>query len=130
MTNKTLTTPKTVKHKYMFTVLGLLAMTSLFGCNRDDISVAVAAVETPSNLYMDVHRNIEGLTAEGVAGAHQKDLETQGKYGVDYQKYWFDEETGSVFCLVEAPSAELASRVHLEAHGLVADEITLVAEGH
>ena len=29
-------------------------------------------------MYMDSHRNVEGLTAEAVAGAHQQDLEVQG----------------------------------------------------
>jgi hypothetical protein len=130
VTIKTPTTPKTIKEKFLFAILGVAALISLIGCNEDPIAVEVAMADTPGNLYMDVHRNIEGLTAEGVAGAHQKDLEIQGQYGVDYQKYWFDEESGSVFCLVKAPSAELASRVHEEAHGLVADEITLVAEGH
>ena len=33
-------------------------------------------------LFMDEHNNVEGLTAEAVAGAHQKDLEVQGKHGV------------------------------------------------
>lgn len=81
-------------------------------------------------LFMDEHRNVEGLTAEAVAGAHQKDLEVQGRYGVDYRAYWFNEQTGTVYCLVEAPDAEAAARVHREAHGLVADEITEVQEGH
>lgn len=67
--------------------------------------------------------------AVAVAGAHMKDLETQGKYGVKYLKYWVDEATGSVFCLVEAPSKEAAARVHREAHGLVADEIYEFIEG-
>jgi len=80
-------------------------------------------------LYMDVHNRVEGLTAEAVAGAHQRDLETQEKYGVNYLKYWFDEGSGRVFCLVEAPSAEAAATVHREAHGLVADDITEVQEG-
>lgn len=80
-------------------------------------------------LYMDVHHRVEGLTAEAVAGAHQKDLETQGRYGVQYRQYWFDEGSGKVFCLVEAPSKEAAESVHREAHGLVADEITEVREG-
>lgn len=80
-------------------------------------------------LYMDIHRNVEGLTAEAVAEAHQKDLEIQGDHGVNYIKYWFNEETGDVFCLVEAPSAEAADVVHREAHGLAADEITEVKEG-
>lgn len=34
------------------------------------------------------------------------------------------------FCLVEAPNAEAARQVHQEAHGLVADEIIEVQEGH
>ena len=80
-------------------------------------------------LYMDVHHHVEGLTAEAVAGAHQKDLETQDRHGVNYLKYWFDEGSGKVFCLVEAPIKEAAMAVHREAHGLVADEITEVKEG-
>ena len=80
-------------------------------------------------LFMDTHHHVEGLTAEAVAGAHERDLEVQGKYGVRYLKYWFDEGTGKVFCLVEAPSKAAAEAVHREAHGLVADEITEVMEG-
>lgn len=80
-------------------------------------------------LYMDVHHHVPGLTAEAVAGAHQRDLEVQGEYGVDYKHYWFDEATGKVFCLVEAPSADAATTVHREAHGLVADEVFEVQEG-
>jgi hypothetical protein len=80
-------------------------------------------------LYMDVHHHVDGLTADAVAGAHALDLEVQAKYGVNYLKYWFDEGTGKVFCLVEAPSKEAAITVHREAHGLVPDEITEVQQG-
>jgi uncharacterized protein DUF4242 len=80
-------------------------------------------------LYMDVHEKIEGLTAEAVAQAHKKDLETQTAYGVKYLKYWFDERTGKVFCLVDAPSKEAAAAVHRHGHGLVADSIFEVREG-
>ena len=80
-------------------------------------------------LYMDVHHKVEGLTAEAVAGAHAKDLEVQGKHAVNYRKYWFNEQTGRVYCLVEAPTREAAEAVHREAHGLVADEIVEVKEG-
>jgi len=79
--------------------------------------------------FMDEHRKIEGLTAEAVAAAHKRDLEVQGKHGVTYHRYWFDEGSGKVFCLIEAPSKEAAERVHREAHGLLADEITEVTEG-
>ena len=80
-------------------------------------------------LFMDVHNKVEGLTAEAVAGAHQRDLEVQDQHGVKYHKYWFDEASGKVCCLVEAPSKQAAEAVHREAHGLVADEITEVQEG-
>ena len=80
-------------------------------------------------LFMDIHHHVEGLTAEAVAGAHQADLKTQEKYGVKYIRYWFDEGSGKVFCLVEAPNKEAANAVHREAHGLVADEIIEVKEG-
>ena len=80
-------------------------------------------------LYMDSHKNVTDLTAEAVAGAHQKDLEVQGKHGVNYLKYWFNEAEGTVFCLVDAPSKEAAIAVHREAHGLVTDDVVEVQEG-
>jgi len=78
---------------------------------------------------MDHHRGVEGLTAEAVADAHRKDEEVQDEYGVTYHRYWFNEDTGEVFCLAEAPNKEAAETVHRAAHGLVADEITEVKEG-
>ena len=80
-------------------------------------------------LYLDVHHKIEGLTKEAIAQAHQRDLEVQDKHGVKYLRYWYDTESGRVYCLVEAPSREAAEAVHQEAHGHVADEINPVAEG-
>jgi Nickel responsive protein SCO4226-like len=80
-------------------------------------------------LFMDVHNHVEGLTEDAVAHAHQADLKTQGKYNVKYLNYWFDEGTGKVFCLIEAPSKEAAIAVHREAHGLVADELVEVKAG-
>ena len=79
-------------------------------------------------LYMDIHKKVDGVTAAAVADAHLKDVQSQGKYGVKYIKYWLDESSGTIFCLVDAPNKEAAERVHREAHGLVADEIHEVAE--
>lgn len=79
-------------------------------------------------LFMDTHSIEGGVSAADVAAAHQADLVTQGLYGVDYLRYWVDEEAGKIFCLVEAPDAEAAHTVHREAHGLVADEIYSVTE--
>lgn len=80
-------------------------------------------------LYMDIHKGVEGLTADAVAHAHEEDLKIQKKHGVNYMKYWFNENDGTVFCLCEAPNKEAAEAVHREAHGLVADEIIEVKEG-
>jgi Protein of unknown function (DUF4242) len=80
-------------------------------------------------LFMDVHKHVEGLTSEAVARAHQADLAVQEKHNVKYHRYGFDEATGKVFCLVEAPSRKAANAVHREAHGLVADELVEVKEG-
>jgi Nickel responsive protein SCO4226-like len=79
--------------------------------------------------FMDVHNMEGGVSAEDVAKAHQADVETQEKYGVNYKSYWVDEKGGKIFCLVDAPDAETAHTVHREAHGLVADEIYEVKEG-
>jgi hypothetical protein len=80
-------------------------------------------------LFIDVHKHVEGLTAEAVAHAHEADLKTQEKYDVKYLRYWYDEASCKVFCLVEAPNKEAAIAVHREAHGLLADELTEVKEG-
>lgn len=80
------------------------------------------------SLFMDVHNMEGGVSVEDVAGAHKADLATQGDHGVEYLKYWVDEEAGKIFCLVNAPDAEAANTVHREAHGLVADEIYSVSE--
>ena len=78
--------------------------------------------------FIDIH-DLPGVKADDVVGAHAADLRVQGAYGVDYQRYWVDEEAGKVFCLVEAPDRETAARVHREAHGLEAQVLHLVAEG-
>jgi class 3 adenylate cyclase len=71
---------------------------------------------------MDIHE-IPGATAEALAAAHVADLETQGKYGVVYHKYWFNESQGKAFCLCSAPNPEAAMSVHREAHGIVAQRL-------
>ena len=80
-------------------------------------------------LFMDVHHMDGRVSLADVAKAHQADLATQDKYGVDYRSYWVDEAGGKIFCLVEAPDAETANTVHREAHGLVANEIHEVKQG-
>jgi hypothetical protein len=81
-------------------------------------------------LYLDHHALGAGkVTAKDVAAAHRKDLAVQAKHKARFLNYWFDEATGTVTCLVEAPTAEDAVAAHKEAHGLVPETIDEVVEG-
>ena len=73
-------------------------------------------------IYMDIHRNVKAQPDE-VAMAHSMDLQVQSKYNVRYTRYWHNQESSCVYCLVEAPSMSDAIRVHKEAHGLAADQL-------
>jgi hypothetical protein len=78
--------------------------------------------------YMDMH-DIPGVKAPAVAEAHAADVKIQDQYNVNYKQYWVDEENGKVFCLVDAPDRETATRVHREAHGLEAHTLYEVEQG-
>ena len=80
-------------------------------------------------LFMDVHSLGGPVPMANAEQAHAADLATQERYGVNYLRYWVDEQQGKIFCLVEAPDAEAAASVHREAHGLLAEAIFPVAEG-
>jgi hypothetical protein len=80
-------------------------------------------------LFMDVHHINGGVSFDDVTEAHKADLQAQGRYDVQYLRYWVDESAGKIFCLVDAPDADAANTVHRTAHGLVADEIYPVQEG-
>lgn len=73
-------------------------------------------------LYMDRH-DIPGATAADVARAHQQDLRIQGDFDCRAITYWFDEQRGMAFCLIEAPSEQAVRDMHDTAHGLVPHEI-------
>ena len=73
-------------------------------------------------IFLDRH-DLTGVTAADIADAHRSDLEVQGRYGVRFLTYWFDDTRGTAFCLIDAPDIETAMRVHDEAHGKVARDV-------
>lgn len=82
------------------------------------------------NLYIDVHHLTPGkVKYEDVAKAHAKDLATEGKYNVQFLKYWVDEKQGLVYCLSTATDTQSIRKTHAEAHGLLPAEIYLVTDG-
>lgn len=75
--------------------------------------------------FMDVHHGMQGITADQLNQAHQADLAIEGDEGVHFEHAWADPESGTVYCLSEAPSAEAVQRIH-ERAGHKADEIHAV----
>jgi leucyl aminopeptidase (aminopeptidase T) len=80
-------------------------------------------------VFMDTHRFKDEMPSdEEIRKAHAADVSVQERHGVNYMKYWVSNEAKVVHCLVEAPDAETAKRVHAEATGLMPDEIYEVDE--
>lgn len=79
-------------------------------------------------LYMDIHF-VDQVSVEDTREAHLKDLAVQEKYGVKYHQYWFNEEAGTVYCLMEGPDKESCAATHREANGVTACQITEVEGG-
>lgn len=89
-----------------------------------------AAAKSGKNLFLDIHQLGAGnVTAEAVAGAHQKDLAVEKKYGVNFINYWVDEKTGTVMCLSHAKDSSSIVNTHKEAHGLLPVEVLKVKQG-
>jgi hypothetical protein len=82
------------------------------------------------HLYIDVHELEPGkVKYEAVAEAHKKDLATQNTYGVNFIKYWVDENKGLVYCLSSASDTGSIIKTHAEAHGLLPTHIYPVTDG-
>ena len=78
-------------------------------------------------LYMDRHE-FEKITAADIAAAHLKDLEVQGRHGVHFLNYWFDEVRQHAFCLASGPDIDAVQTAHRESHGLVPAQVIEVDE--
>ena len=100
-------------------VFGVLSNVSAQTANKGNI-----------NYFIDVHQLEPGkVKFEDVAGAHAKDLATQGKYNVQFIKYWVDEKQGLVYCLSSSTDTASIRKTHAEAHGLLPDHIYQVEPG-
>jgi len=100
---------------------------------RTEPEPTAGAAPAGRRLFLDVHVAGPGkITLEVAANAHQRDLATQAKYGVEFKAYWVDLARGKIYCLAEAPSLDAVNAVHREAHGLLADKVVEVsaAEQH
>jgi class 3 adenylate cyclase len=76
-------------------------------------------------LFMDRH-DVRDATAEAVAAAHQQDLKVQSEHACKAVTYWFDEQRGTAFCLIEAPTESAVHALHRHAHGLIPNMVVEV----
>jgi hypothetical protein len=83
----------------------------------------------PMPLYMDRH-DLPDATAADIAEAHLRDREVQERFGVRFVTYWFEEEAGSAFCLVEGPDKEAVEAAHRAAHGMLPANVVEVDEAN
>ncbi|MFF4354253.1 SCO4226 family nickel-binding protein [Streptomyces sp. NPDC001530] len=72
--------------------------------------------------FMDVHHGMAGITADQLMQAHKADLAIEKDEGVHFERAWADPDSGIVYCLSEAPSADAVRRIH-ERSGHPADEV-------
>jgi len=77
---------------------------------------------------MDRHE-FSKVTAEQIAADHLKDLEAQGRFGVQFLTYWFDDVRQHAFCLASAPDRVAVEDAHRASHGGVPTHVIEVDEG-
>lgn len=102
--------------------------------NTDATTKETSSVSADSGLvqsyFIDVHDLEPGkVTFKDVEDAHAKDLATQGKYGVNFVKFWVDESKGKVYCLSQAKNEDAVTNTHKEAHGLIPSSVYQVSSG-
>jgi hypothetical protein len=73
-------------------------------------SEPTTAKEKLMTRFMDVHSGFQGVTAQQLKEAHERDLEADE--GVHFERAWLDPEKGKVFCLASGPSREAVQRIH------------------
>lgn len=114
----------------IFIAAGLTAV----ACNSKTDMTASTDAETSEaapeqkQLYIDVH-DLGKVAFADVEAAHEKDLAIQEKYGVNFIKYWVDEDAGKVYCLSETSDPDMITKTHQEAHGLAPARIHRVSDG-
>lgn len=119
-----------MKSVFMLFAFFAFSITSLYTFAQGNKAKTSVTGVAERSLYIDVHQLGPGkVKYEDVAKAHAKDLAVEKKYGVDFIKYWVNEEKGLVYCLSSASDSESIRKTHAEAHGLLPEYIYQVTNG-
>lgn len=108
----------------------VIATTTLCKPKQQAVKPMVKGNTQEVHYFIDEHDLGAGnVTFEDVAAAHKKDLAVEGKYNVEFIKYFVDEAEGKVYCLSKSPDAHSIYQTHKEAHGLLPNHIMEVSGG-
>ncbi len=114
----------------MKTSIIVFSLVLMFCFGHQDHLAAQDRTQEGDKYYLDIHKLQPGtFTYADVAGAHEKDLQTQRKHDVSFITYWVDEKGGYVYCLSKADEASDVHSTHSEAHGLLPQSISEVIAG-
>lgn len=80
-------------------------------------------------LYMDIHRAGTSVTRDDVMAVLGVDAGTRSRGETRVLRYWYDLDSGSLFCLIEAPDQASAGAVHVEVTRLPVSVTMEVEEG-
>lgn len=119
-----------MKISFVTIVTLILSIMSLAVSAQSSIADTSVRNDATKHLFIDVHQLEPGkVKYDAVAEAHKKDLATQSKYGVNFIKYWINENKGLVYCLSSSSDEESITKTHAEAHGLLPVHIYSVTDG-
>lgn len=112
----------------LFTGMSAVAQSNLTASTASHTTKA--APSSGQYLFIDEHDLVPGkVTFADVMAAHQKDLATEGKYNVNFIKFWVAEENGKVYCLSSARDSSDIVETHRNAHGLLPSTIYKITSG-
>lgn len=78
---------------------------------------------------MDLHEDMVGVSADDLERTHMTEVDAQDRYGVKFLRYWFNEPSGTLFCLIEAPDADACHAVHRDVSKCTPSKIIPVEPG-
>ena len=119
-----------MKVRLLFLFLCSITLTALSGYTQTGAAIYSPKHTSGKGMFIDVHQFGPGkVKYEDVEQAHLKDLATEGKYNVEFVRFWFDENAGSVYCLSKALDSADIRKTHADAHGLLPNNIYSVSDG-
>ena len=125
-----------MKKQILFPITMIITLASfsqsakISSSTSNSLKTKVSNKAMDKSLFIDVHDLEPGkVSFADVMAAHKKDLAIEGKYDVNFIKFWIDEKKGKVYCLSSAKDSQSVAQTHAEAHGLLPSIIYKVTDG-